>query len=87
MAALAQVGQAPDFWQALLIGAIAPFLTLVGATIIWLRRRGGDKREDERREDTLWGYTDSTGIRHVGVLEAHEERIKRLERAAGADAA
>lgn len=69
VAAASAVAPSSGFWLTLLIGCI-PVAIALGSAAIWqFRHRGEAKREDERREDTLWGYTDSTGIRHIGAIE------------------
>jgi hypothetical protein len=44
------------------------------------REREDDRREQNRREDQLWGYVDSQGIRHVGVVETVGTLQAALER-------
>jgi hypothetical protein len=36
------------------------------------------QRELDRREDQLWGYIDSQGIRHIGVVDTVNELKKNL---------
>lgn len=71
-------GNNVGFWDLLLVACIAAALGLIPWTIGYLRKRGGTRREDDRREDTLWGYTDATGIRHLGLIESQGEQIKNL---------
>jgi len=66
------------FWQTLLIGCIAPALGLIAWTITWWRKRGAERREVDRREDTLWGFTDGQGRYHTGVIDSYGDQIKNL---------
>ena len=75
---VAQSGGGVAFWQALLIGAIAPMLGLIAWTIRYLRTRGADKVAEQRREDAYWGYTDAQGIRHIGIIDSHTAQITNL---------
>lgn len=71
-----------------------PWLAIFIPTIIsvggyWLARRSDRKkldakeqahqRELDRKEDILWGYVDSQGIRHVGVVDTVKDLRGLLE--------
>jgi biopolymer transport protein ExbB/TolQ len=47
------------------------------------QEREDERREINRREDQLWGYLDSQGIRHVGVVETVATLQKAFEELTG----
>lgn len=56
-------------WAVLLVGAVPALIAFFGAITLQRRRSDAVAREQNRREDQLWGYRDSNGVLHEGLSD------------------